>query len=213
VYCRYFKLLFTQWYFAVSSKQDCSNHNERTSFVAWPITEVRVTLVINVTSRSRNTSVTEKVKSNRWLWPFILPLVLRVFNPPTVTVSDSKFTSDMQGMVQTVVDSLMSAARKFSCLNSSVKNLSPCEYWQVNSNLFILIMTVYSHNNTIQAQKWRRNSAVVIVTMLSSGYLSNLGLICAGSKRFFSSPKRASRPAVPPLKLPTSWPQGMFIPG
>jgi hypothetical protein len=153
------------------------------------------------------------VKSNRCLWPFILPLVLRVFNPPTLTEIDSKFTSDIQGMVQTVVDSLMSAARKFSCLNSSIKNLSPCEYWQVNSNLLILIMTFYSHNNTIQAQKGRRDSAVVIVTMLRAGYLSNLGSICASSKRFFSSPKRASRPAVPPLKLPTTWSQGMFIPG
>jgi hypothetical protein len=59
--------------------------------------------------------------------------------------------------------------------------------------LLILIMTFYSHNNTIQAQKGSRDSVVGIVTRLLAGYPRNCGSIHVSSKRVFSSPKLPDR--------------------
>jgi hypothetical protein len=59
--------------------------------------------------------------------------------------SDSHFTSDVKGMAQTLVDSLMPAARNFGFFKSSIMNLPPSVYWHVNSIHFL-----NSNNNFLQ---------------------------------------------------------------
>jgi len=51
-------------------------------------------------------------------------------------------------------------------------------------------MTFYNHSNIIHTQKGSRNSAVVVVTRIRTGYLRKLGTICVSSERYFSSLKR-----------------------